>query len=688
MKRANALGDLAERIDTSVVALVALVAAPLAAFWSVVATHQRSLWIYPYNVRQFYPYYQKLASAIHHGYVPLWDANVNSGNSFAGEIQPGIFYPLNLIAVALFGTPDGISTGALDGFLVVHFFLASLGMYLFARALGVSPLAAAFSGIVFSYVGPHANRAMAQAPIFLTYSLLPFAPYFALQFAKTHRLGFAVAAGVAIGIQMLAGHFAAPFFTGLICLAVIFDAKFSVRRNFAATVLLGAGALAVASPQLIFGLLHFLNSYRIVGKGEPQLATAHIPLSAINDLSLKPSGLLTFFDPIHFFGGLDANEIYVGLVPIAIVVLGATNAVVRARILSSLSQLRLLYVLAALSLVLAVGTATPIGRVWYSLPVLSSIVRESGRYVLIFQFAIAVFCGTVLDGLRGDERLGAWRRLGEYPFRDMSVALLAIFGLYLAYVFRDIPHIRPAFFVVSLAIVAFFALRPRLATIALVALGSYEAIASAATIAQPVALASYAPNAYRESPVFRVPEACYPTCRTFFDVGYAVPRNVGDVLKLQTTGGYTALIDRDYYDFVFRGDPAYDALNVRYIIATHPMQLPLVERDEQRGFYLYERPTAFPRVYSLRSVLARNPTVNDVTFGVVAYNDVDETFSVKVDRPEVVVFAEQYYPGWSVRIDGVPATLYVADIHLGPPVLRAVRLKAGTHTVQFKYAGL
>ena len=689
MRRNKSLGTIAERIDTQLVALLVLATMPFVAFWSIVGTYERSLWIYPDNVRQFYPYFQKLASSVHHGYLPLWDANVNSGNSFVGEIQTGIFYPLNLIVVSLFGTADGISTGALDGYLVFHFFLASLGVFLFCRALGVSPLAAAFSGILFSYVGPHANRAMAQAPIFITYSLLPFAPYLALEFAKSRRLRYAAAAGIAIGIQALAGHFAAPFLTGLICLALVFDLRtFSLKRCLAATGLLGGCALAVSSPQLFFGLLHFVNSYRIVGNGAPQLATQHIPLSSIDELALKPSGLLTFFDPIHFFGSLDANEIYIGLVPIAIVVLGATNAVVRARIRESLPRLRFFYVLAALSLVLAIGTATPIGRIWYSLPVLSSIVRESGRYVLIFQFAIAIFCGVVLDGLRGDERAGAWRRLGEYPARDVSIALVAIFGVYLAYVYVDIAFIRPAFFIVVAGVVVFFTLRPRAAMLSLIVLGSYEAISSASTIAQPVALESYAPNAYRDSVVFHAPEACYPACRTFFDVGDAVPLNVGDVLKIQTTGGYTALIDRDYYDFILQGDAALDALNVRYIVTTRYMQLPLVERDDRRGMFLYERPSAFPRVYSLRSALARNPSISDVRFSTIAYDDVDQTFTVHVDRPEVVVFAEQYYPGWSALIDGVPATLYVAAIHIGPPVLRAVRLPAGTHTVEFRYAGL
>jgi len=52
------------------------------------------------------------------------------------------------------------------------------------------------------------------------------------------------------------------------------------------------------------------------------------------------------------------------------------------------------------------------------------------------------------------------------------------------------------------------------------------------------------------------------------------------------------------------------------------------------------------------------------------------------------VFSEQFYPGWSVSIDGAPATLYVANLRFGPPIFRAIRVAAGPHTVEFHYPTL
>lgn len=614
---------------------------------------------------------------------------MNSGNSFVGEIQTGLFYPLNLIAVGIFGTSAGMPIGALEGIVIVHFVLASVGMYLFCRAVGMSHLAAAFAGILFSYTGAHSTRAMAQVPIFITYSLVPFAPYFAVCYAKTGRLAFAALGGVAIGIQALAGHFAAPFLTGLICLAIIFTCRpRSLSRDAGATILLGTCALVVAGPQLFFGLQHFVDAYRIVTAGAPILATSHIPLSEIDRLALEPSGLLTFFDPERFWGGIDGNGLFIGLMPIAILVTCFADSRVRSHVRSSLTYLWPLYVLAAFSLVLAIGTATPIGRVWYSLPVLSSIVRETGRYVLIFAFAIATLCGLALDGLVSSRDGEPEKRFGLRSGSDVTIVVYALFAIYLTYVYLSVPTLHPALWFVGLALVAINLTPRRIGMIALVALGLVETMADVSVLPHPID-ASYAPYVFRESEVFRLPEACYPSCRTFVDAGENVPANIGDVLRFQTIGGYTALIDRKYRDFLLSGDLAFDLLNVRYIVTAEPRPaLREVARDDARGLFLYERTSAYPRVFSLASALARNVQLNNVEFTILGYDDLDQRFSIRVPTAEVVVFSEQFYPGWSVSIDGAPATLYVANLRFGPPIFRAIRVAAGPHTVEFHYPTL
>ena len=680
-------------MNSRLMAVVLLLAVPTIAFWPVFNLHERSFFVYPDNVRQVYPWFQKFASSIHNGYLPLWDSNVNSGNSFVGEIQTGVFYLPNLVVMLLFGSERGISVGALDALVIFHFALASFGTYLFCRELGLSRGPAAFAGILFSYTGPHANRAMAQIPIFFTYSLLPLAAYLVLKYTTTRRLVFALGSGGIVGAEMLAGHFAAPFLSLLICAAIVVGSSTSgkAKRDVFAMIALLATTLVIASPQLFFGLQHFLTSYRGVGTAQPLLATSHIPISAIEALALAPSGLLSFFDPIHFSGGEDGNVIFLGFVPIVAIWLGLTNETVRVTLTRSLRNLWALYALAALSLVVAVGTATPIGRVWFSLPFFSTIVRESGRYVLIFQFVVSIVCALVIHALSEDANWNCLRVSSSALRRLMTLAIWVGLIAYLVYIVRVMPSLQFGVTTVLFASLAFAIRKARLAAIVLIVLGIFEDGSNASLLPQSVSSPTYAPYVYRDSSIYRLPESCYPVCRIAASgMEDDVPANVGDVLKLQSRDGYTALIDRDYLDLesVDWSDTSFvnDVLNVRYIITKHQIPgLKLVSRDNARGLNLYERASVFPRVFSLNAALKRNIKLNDVVFSVVKYDDRIQTFQVRVDRPEVVVFSEQYYPGWSVTVDGRRATLFVAGIRLGPAVLRAVRLKAGSHEVEFRY---
>src|SRR3989344_8721363 len=69
----------------------------------VLIFHKTSFFTNLDNVDQFYTWYQKLSVSVHEGYLPVWNSSVFSGQSFAGELQPGVFYPLNLLWVWLFG---------------------------------------------------------------------------------------------------------------------------------------------------------------------------------------------------------------------------------------------------------------------------------------------------------------------------------------------------------------------------------------------------------------------------------------------------------------------------------------------------------------------------------------------------------------------------------------------------------
>jgi len=56
------------------------------------------------------------------------------------------------------------------------------------------------------------------------------------------------------------------------------------------------------------------------------------------------------------------------------------------------------------------------------------------------------------------------------------------------------------------------------------------------------------------------------------------------------------------------------------------------------------------------------------------------TLRVHADRDAVLVANDSYYPGWTARIDGLPASVLKANGHV-----RAVPVRAGDHIVSMQF---
>jgi hypothetical protein len=181
--------------------------------------------------------------------------------------------------------------------------------------------------------------------------------------------------------------------------------------------------------------------------------------------------------------------------------------------------------------------------------------------------------------------------------------------------------------------------------------------------------------------------------------------------------------------------PFFDLLNVRYVMthesATSPAGYDLVATAE--GLSLYENKSALPRAFFARSVVAVNnpaesltrmrvadfdpkaqtviegdlrnpshlsvkiPSVTDSVFPVEipgrVYKTQNDGFaSITVDgrnwvvidtdnpRDGLLVLSDNYYPGWSAAVDGVPTRILRAN-----HTMRAVNVPAGRHLISFVF---
>ncbi len=146
----------------------------------------------------FYPRQLFAAQCIKSGILPLWNPHLASGVPFLANLQSSVFYPLSLIYYILpFGT-------GFKYFIVLHYFLAGVGMFLLMRHWEYDNYAGMCSAIVFMFGGYMIsildNVAFLTAAVWLPLIVLAYA-----RFLKGRNQLYLVLTGVLIGLQILAG---------------------------------------------------------------------------------------------------------------------------------------------------------------------------------------------------------------------------------------------------------------------------------------------------------------------------------------------------------------------------------------------------------------------------------------------------------------------------------------------------
>src|SRR3989442_255086 len=106
----------------------------LLAFWKVIFHKEFTLLTDPDMCSQSFPWFQVASYWLKKGIFLLWDPYVYSGKAALGELQPGLLYPLNWIFLLLPSEGGGINLGAMEGIIILHYFLAAYFFYLLARS--------------------------------------------------------------------------------------------------------------------------------------------------------------------------------------------------------------------------------------------------------------------------------------------------------------------------------------------------------------------------------------------------------------------------------------------------------------------------------------------------------------------------------------------------------------------------
>lgn len=165
-------------------------------FSPVIFSHQtfasRDIYIF-FNPRQFFA-----AETIRNGSIPLWNPQLASGVPFLANHQSAVFYPLSALYYVL---PFQLGFKL---FIILHYYLAGIFMFLLMRRWGYEHYSSLFSAIVFMYGGYMIS--ILDNVAFLTSSIwLPLIIVLFDRFLKEQRFRYCVLTGITIGIHILGG---------------------------------------------------------------------------------------------------------------------------------------------------------------------------------------------------------------------------------------------------------------------------------------------------------------------------------------------------------------------------------------------------------------------------------------------------------------------------------------------------
>lgn len=666
----------------------------------VLILHKTTFFVNLDNVDQFYTWYQKLAISWHRGYLPIWNANVYAGSSFAGELQQGVFYPINWVWVALFGNGQGISELALNYLVTLHFVIASFGCYLLLKVMGAKKWSAFAASLVFAFSGALAIRAVSQTVIFFALAFVPYPLYFYIKY-RTAAKGYfrdLVLAGLSLGFILLIGHIQ-PFFHALLALAVIelvflyqryknpriLSGQFKTSIKNAAVVGLAAGAIAF--PQLWVSASALPTAYRVQATGYVAAGNKIKYEEFAKSFNLDPHEFANMVDPTSY-PIKDGNEPFIGLAPLALIIMAVVLARARMKKTDLWKRHGLLTSsLLILSFVAMLGYVTWFAVVLYKIPLVYQI-RQLGRYVILFDLSLAIIFAASLESLEGlkleKKQRSMIAGIGVFMLLQFTYLYLLrrkFFGLHLALQYG----VLAALFL-ALAVIKSVVYRRRLlvgAVLATIAVGTVWFL--------PHPTADTERVSYYDQPQQLIHTLDQTNGR--YRVGIednALPVNIGNVSDFQTTAGYSATIAAPFYQFTREHNLdknfTNDILGVRLLVTKSVTNTDkVIYSDPVKKQYIVDRPTALPKMFVTTKPGSTNR--NDYKgLAVTTKSYSDEYQKYLVDNPTKgsVIISELFYPGWTAKVDGSKVDMqdYAID---GVHLLKELSLPSGMHTVELQY---
>ena len=656
----------------------------------------------------FYATDRVKAEMLMQGQAPLWNPYANAGHPLLADPQTALYYPPSLLTVLL-SARQGLSVFALQLEAVLHFCLAALFTFAFARRVLRHRGGALLAAIGFTFGGYLTGYPPLQLAILRTVVWLPLI-LLGLEVGATHLMagrGRAwaafTAAGLVFGLAVLAGHAQSAMYllyTSLAYLLVRLWGGTNRRRILAAIGLFVAVGLGISAAQWLPSLEYMRLSTR-AGMSYEQASSGFALVDALQLLLPTQSPL------------------YAGVLTLLLAL--AAPILARGRMVRFWAGLGLV------ALLLSFGRNLFLYPAFYLVVPGFSIFRSQERAVLILAFALAMLAGYSFAHL-AKRPAPAWlRRLSAYALlASAGLAALGYFG-WLAGGGQEATAFywflqQSVYLVIFLGLAALLLrsqARPGRRHVAMAGVLVLVAL-DLFTVNSTRNLDRRLPEAHTvPSPVAEKMQADGGLFRVYDE--FRLPDNAGSLFGLEGIRGASPLkVER--YGRLLQEVPierVWQLLNVKYVTTWRetlnvPSQVLVEQADGEGVTYLHLLAGPGPRAWvvhraeiipgddqaverlsdsefspfdavilpaPLDAPLAGAGAVTGAsTVRWVRREPAHLTLDVALPADGLLVLGEVHYPGWQTRVDGTPVPTLRANL-----ALRAVPVPAGQHQIEMVY---
>ena len=727
-----------------------------------------------------YPLKATYGDALKKGKLLLWSSLIGNGYPVFAEGQTGGLYPINLL---LFKFLPNLQ--AYNFSLLIHYFMAAFFTYLFVRkilGLGRTPgllaaLTYALSGFFMTHL---VHPAMIQVASFIPLNFLLVERIIQSARGTWQRACgkksnappatcYMLLLAVAFTLQSLAGHHELSYFTIVFLFIYLFIRNLQIYkerllRPFLLStfyfLLSGIFALGLSAIQILPTLELTKFSTRKIGLSYQETTSYLLPLfhllTFIKPKSLKFSETVDYTSQFPDAVNLWETYRYVGILPLALAGLTTgvwiTNFVKKNRNAEKGKGKRekgkgvnftpTFVILFAISLLLALGRATPFFKLFWLVVPGMKFFKYPTRFLVFTEFSLAILAGIGFEQiltLTRNPRKTRFARHGAQKLRYNKITGLLgywVTGLLFLDLFINNRPINPT--------------------------------TDPKTWFQPPPIVSFLNQnlGHNRFHALRTTPFDYPLIENpqdQFELKNLLPANFNLLYQLRQTDTLTGLLlsrhsqlnqeipnsrlslDTDTLvpppvwiriislqaaKFLLSPIPfRHPALK---LVETIPLAKPLTfniylltksgqehERIPVTNIYIYENSQGFPRAFIVPNsfitsenekgilkllstqdinfketvLLEEKPEtmgngkweMGNGKFEVEIIEDANEkvVISTKSEEPGFLVLADTFYPGWRAFVDGVPTKIYRANFNF-----RAIVLPKGEHRVEFVYQPL